>query len=151
MKEWDEKSEQVSHVTRDTEKAKALLRVIVLREKNVNTMDHEEFTTLIVEGYYEIMKELITALMSIDGWKTVSHELLISYLVRFYKEFSQTEVYIIDQLRKTRNDIAYRGVMIRPEYLKRNKKTILQTINKLKKIVQMKLKTSEESSHSSKT
>lgn len=138
MKEWDERSDQVSKITPDKEKAKALLRVIALREKNINLMNSTGFTTLIIEGYYEIIKELITAIMSVDGWKTTSHELLIGYLAEFYKEFSQAELYIIDQLRKTRNDISYRGVIIKEEYLVRNKISILQIIDKLKQILQKK-------------
>jgi len=140
MQEWDKTAEQVSKIMPDKEKAKALLQVIALREKNIIKMDPDEFTTLIVEGYYEIIKELITALMSADGWKTLSHEMLIGYLASFYKEFSQAELYLIDQLRKTRNDISYRGVKIKQEYLNRNKDAILQVINKLKQIVQKRIK-----------
>jgi len=140
MQEWDGLSEQVSKITLNKEKAKSLLQVVVLREKSVSMLKSEEFTTLVVEGYYEIIKELITALMSIDGWKTVSHELLIGYLAKFYREFSQAELHMIDQLRKTRNDISYRGVMIKHDYLTRNKDSILKIIEKLKQTVHKKLK-----------
>lgn len=140
MQEWDGTSEQVSRIRPDKEKAKALLQIIALREKNINIMKSDELITLIIEGYYEIIKELITALMSIGGWKTISHELLIGYLAKFYKEFSQAELHTIDQLRKTRNDIAYRGVIIKQDYLTRNKDTILQIISKLKQIVQNKIR-----------
>ena len=140
MKEWDETSDQVSKTAPDKEKAKSLLQIISLREKNINSMKSEEFSTLVVEGYYEIIKELMTAVMSIDGWKTVSHEMLIGYLEKFYKEFPSQEIYIIDQLRKTRNDIAYRGVSIKKEYLTRNKEPILKIIDKLKHIIQIKMK-----------
>ena len=140
MQEWDGLSDQVSKITPDKEKAKALLQVVALREKNLGTMKPEEFSTLIVEGYYEIIKELITAIMSIDGWKTVSHELLIGYIAKFYKEFSQPEVHIMDQLRKTRHDITYRGMQIKQDYLTRNKEAILQIIEKLKRTAQSKLR-----------
>jgi len=140
MEEWDETSDTVSKTVPDKEKAKSLLQIISLREKNINTMKSDEFSTLIVEGYYEIIKELLTAIMSIDGWKTVSHEMLIGYLAKFYKEFSSSELHLIDQLRKTRNDIAYRGIAIKPGYLTRNKKDILQVIDKLEHTVKMKLK-----------
>src|SRR3989344_8406291 len=102
MLEWNERSEQVSRVTPDKEKAKALLQVVELREKNIASMKADEFSTLIIEGYYEIIKELITAIMAIDGWKTLSHELLVGYLAKFYKDFSNAEISLIDQLRKTR-------------------------------------------------
>src|SRR4030043_130671 len=111
MQEWDELSEQVSRMRPDMEKARALLQIIALRERNMSSMKTDELTTLIVESYYEIIKELITAIMSIDGWKTISHEMLIGYLGEFYKDFPQSELHVIDQLRKTRNDIAYRGAM----------------------------------------
>lgn len=141
MKEWDEMSEDVSRIRPDKEKAKSLLQLIALREKNISTMNPDEFSTLVAEGYYEIVKELITAIMSTEGWKTVSHELLIGYMANFYSSnFSQAEIYVMDQLRKTRNDIAYKGIIVRSDYLKRNKDSILQIIDKLKKLVQEKVK-----------
>lgn len=138
MQEWDESSDQVTKLTSDKEKAKALLRLVELREKDLSAKG-EEFATLIVEQYYEVVKELATAIMSIDGYKTLSHELLVGYIAKFYKEFTQSEVYLMDQLRKTRNDIAYRGVLIKPEYLKRNKVSVLEIISKLKYIVIKKI------------
>src|SRR4030042_1454109 len=138
MKEWDKLSDNVSSITPDKEKARALLQVIELREKNIASME-DDLATLIVEGYYEIIKELITAIMSVDGWKTTSHELLIGYLASEYKEFSQAELHLMDQLRKTRKDTSYRGAMIKPEYLTRNKAAIQQSITKLKQIVRSKL------------
>ena len=134
MFEWDENSGQVTRISVDKEKARALLKLVEMRERDL-AKKNDEFVTLIVEGYYEIVKELITAIMAVDGWKTLSHELLIGYLARFYKEFESSETYLIDQLRKTRNEIAYRGLMIQPDYLKRNRKNILEIISKLKKIV----------------
>ena len=119
-------------------KAKSLLDLVELREKVLATMG-KEFTTLIVEGYYELIKELITAIAAIDGYKILSHELLVGYLAKFYNEILQAEIYLIDQLRKTRNDIAYRGVMIKPEYLARNKESIASIINKLKQLTLKKL------------
>lgn len=94
MKEWDETSEDVTRIRPDKEKAKSLLQLIALHEKNMGTMSTDEFATLIVEGYYEIVKELITAIMSTEGWKTVSHELLMGYIAKFYSgTFSQAKVY----------------------------------------------------------
>lgn len=93
MQEWDESLSQVSKITPDKEKAKSLLQLVGLREKDLKTKK-KEFATIIVEGYYEIIKELITAIMSIDGYKTVSHELLVGYLAKFYKELSSPEIYL---------------------------------------------------------
>ncbi|MBS3125258.1 hypothetical protein J4211_03330 [Candidatus Woesearchaeota archaeon] len=141
MEQWDEKSDKVSKLRPDLEKARALLKMTEVREKRSQLTPLPEFTTLLTEEYYEIIKELITGIMSIDGWKTVSHEFLIGYLARFYQEFNTSEVMTIDQLRIIRNDIAYRGAMISPEYLDRNQMTLLSIIQKLKKIVNQKLST----------
>ena len=139
MKDWDENSNEVSRGFKDKEKAKSLLKLVELREKNLKILNKNDSSTLILEAYYEIIKELITAIMSIDGYKTLSHELLVSYLAKFYREFSKFEINIIDQLRKTRNDIAYRGVMINPEYLDRTENVIWEIIKKLRKIANSKL------------
>ena len=132
MEQWDEHSEKVSKLRPDFEKAKGLLKLTELREHKLTSFQLPAETTLLAEAYYEIVKEIITAIMSIDGWKTLSHELLISYLATFYSEFSTSEVMLIDQLRQMRNDIAYRGIMIKPEYIEGNKKEIIVIINKLK-------------------
>ena len=140
MKEWDENSNEINKVVKDKEKAMSLLKLIELREKNIKNLEKEEFATLIVEGYYEIIKELITAIMSVDGYKTLSHELLVGYIAKFYKEFSMFEINTMDQLRKTRNDIAYRGIIINMNYLERNEKSILKIIKALKETVKSKIK-----------
>lgn len=139
MQQWDENSDKVNRIRPDVEKARALLKMVALREQRLKHMTLPTFSTLLVEDYYEIVKELVTAIMSADGWKTVSHELLIGYLAEFYHEFSQAEISLMDQLRVIRNDIAYRGVMINPEYIQRNRENILSIIEKLKQVLQKKL------------
>jgi len=64
----------------------------------------------IVEEYYEIMKELATALMYAEGLKTLSHKTLFYYLEKNHSnEFSRQEFILADELRRLRNDIAYYG------------------------------------------
>lgn len=141
MIKWDELSEQVSKIRPDKEKSKSLLEMIALREKSISIMKSSEMATLVIEAYYEIIKELITAIMSADGWKTVSHEMLIAYIAKFYsKDFSDEDLYVIDQLRKTRNDISYRGVIIKSDYLSRREDEVIKIIQKTKVIVQKKIK-----------
>ncbi|MBI4141690.1 hypothetical protein HY484_02070 [Candidatus Woesearchaeota archaeon] len=139
MLSWDETSDKVNKIRPDSEKAKALLKMTELHEKRVQITPLHEMATLIVEEYYEIIKELITALMSCDGWKTTSHELLVGYLAKFYPEIDGAEISFIDQLRQMRNDIDYRGIMINPEYVERNKETILNVIDELKRAVNKRI------------
>lgn len=139
MLAWDETSDKVTKKRPDNEKAKALLKMTELHERRAKMTPLPDMATLLVEEYYEIIKELITALMSCDGWKTTSHELLVGYLAKFYPEFSSAEIALIDQLRQIRNDIDYRGVMINPEYVERNKTTILDVIAKLKDVTNKRI------------
>ncbi len=136
---WDEKSDKASKMRPDAEKAKALLKMTELHEKRAKLTPLPDMATLLVEEYYEIAKEMITAIMSCDGWKTTSHELLIGYLQRFYSEFAGAEIALIDQLRQMRNDIDYRGVMIHPDYLTQNQKKILEVIHKLKQVLNRRI------------
>lgn len=139
MLPWDETSDKVTRIRPDTEKAKALQKMTELHEKRAQLTPLPSMATLLVEEYYEIIKELITAIMSCDGWKTTSHELLIGYIAKFYPELNSAEILLIDQLRQMRNDIDYRGIMINPEYVERNQTTILNTITKLKAITNKRI------------
>ncbi len=139
MLPWDESSDKINKIRPDSEKARALIKMTVLHEKRAQMTPLPDMATLLVEEYYEIVKELITAIMSCDGWKTTSHEFLIGYLAKFYPEFYAAEIVLIDQLRQMRNDIDYRGVMINPEYVERNKTVILDVITKLKDVTNKRI------------
>src|SRR3989304_8634217 len=115
----------------------AILRMIEVRMKALEELKgRPEFASLVVEDYYEIIKEALTALMAIGGYKTLSHELLISYLKEFYPQFSDAEIMFADNLRQTRNKIAYKGFFVPPDFVIRNdakmRELVLKTITVLK-------------------
>lgn len=140
MIEWDENCEDVRKISKDFELAKSLMKMIEERERFVRQIDPTKFTSIVIESYYEIIKEAITALMALDGFKTLSHEILVGYLKFFYKEFSDYEINFIDDLRKLRNNINYRGLFVKYNYWERNKDTINKIILKLKNALNKKLK-----------
>jgi len=140
MIEWEEAKSQIIRTTADKEKAKSLYLMLKERKEAVKFLDPFKFTSIVVEDYYEIIKECLTALMALDGYKSLSHEVLIAYLKRFYKEFSEHEILFIDEMRKLRNKINYDGFKVKPQYLEFNKESILKIIEKLDKILEMKLK-----------
>jgi len=83
---------------------------------------------------------LVTAILFIDGYKTLSHMNLISYLKTNYKDdFDTFEIELLDQLRKNRNKIVYYGMFMESSYLKMNKKTIIAIINKLFDLCERKI------------
>ena len=140
MKHWKESQDEVRTVRKDMEMAKSISKMIELRIKAVEMLDSETFATLKVEDYYEIIKEAITALMAISGYKTLSHEVLIGYLKEFYKEFPESEIRFIDQLRQLRNKIAYKGLFVKKDYLDRNEQRMKEIVRKLKNILESNLR-----------
>jgi len=139
MKDWEEIEEEIREMREDLEIAGSLLKMIEVRLNSVKKLDLEEETSIIVENYYEIIKEAITAIMAIDGYKTLSHEALVVYLNKFYKEFDEYEINFIDELRKLRNKINYKGFFVGKNYLERNDLEIQNMIKKLRQIIEGKL------------
>ncbi|MBI5332051.1 MAG: hypothetical protein HZB65_00600 [Candidatus Aenigmarchaeota archaeon] len=109
-------------------------------KKYYTFLNNEKFTTIIVEDYYEIIKEIITAILEMDGFKTLSHEALIAYLAEYYKEFSGYDIDFLDRLRKTRHKIAYKGFFVEKDYLDRSNKKLDQIIGILTNILKNRLK-----------
>ena len=72
----------------DKERARSLVKLAILRYKKIKTFDEEKESSLIIEGYYETAKELITAILFIDGYKTLSHKDLIEYLSLNFNTFN---------------------------------------------------------------
>ena len=140
MIDWEEAKNHIIKTTIDKEKAKSLYLMLKERKEAIKFLDPSRFTSIVVEDYYEIIKEYLTALMALDGCKSLSHEVLISYLKKFYKEFLEHEIIFIDEMRKLRNKINYDGFRIKPQYWELNKDNILKIIGKLDKILERKLK-----------
>ncbi len=114
-------------ISKDEKRAKALKEMAQDRFDNMNF----EKPYRIIEEYYEIIKELITAFMYKKGWKTLSHKILVEYAAKNIKSLSQREIQLIDELRVTRNNIVYYGEKISSEFIKSREKSIKQIINKL--------------------
>ncbi len=140
MKFWKGSQEEVRKVKPDREMAKSILKMIEIRIKALRMKNREEFASLIVEDYYEIIKEAITALIAIEGYKTLSHEVLAGYLKEFFPQFSESEILLIDNLRQLRNKIAYKGFFIPSDFLERNEARMKEIVLKIKKILEEKLK-----------
>ena len=124
-------------ITPDKEKVKSILQLIKEREEFVSSIDHEKFSTNASENYYEILKELASALLLLDGLKTTgeyAHKDLIDYLIN-YEEFKESEILFMNDLRIKRNNCAYDGKKIDPSYLINNKCQILELLEKLKKTI----------------
>jgi hypothetical protein len=127
-------------ITPNKERAISILKMISLLEERIKSQDKLKMAALIVSDYYEIIKELITAILLINGYKTLSHIDLIDYLREKYPQFNAEEISILDDLRILRNRITYEGFLIELSYLKRNEFLFKDIIDKLKGILNIKLK-----------
>jgi len=125
-------------VTPDKEKVKNILKMASLIEERITIQDKKKMTALIIADYYEIVKELITAKLLLDGYKTLGHKELINYISKSPK-LSSHEISVLDDLRVLRNRVAYNGFFIEPSYLLRNENLFKELIQKLKDSVKDKL------------
>lgn len=122
-------------ITPNNEKARNILKMILLIEERIKNQDKEKMTALIIADYYEIIKELITAILLTDGYKTLSHKDLFDYLNEKYPQFNANDISNLNDLRVLRNRIAYEGFFVDISYLKRNEILFKEIIKKLKNIL----------------
>lgn len=131
--------DEVFKISSDKARARDLL--IMSKERlDIIKIIPEEKTYKIIEEYYEIIKELLTAIMYADGYKTLSNVALIEYFSANYKDLENNDIKLIDDMRKYRNSTVYYGKKISREFLVNNKNDIKRVINILSKIVEKKLK-----------
>ncbi|MCZ7392084.1 MAG: hypothetical protein ABOK23_10575 [Candidatus Methanoperedens sp.] len=126
----------------DREKAKSILKMVETTLEMIDTIDPKKFTSHVVKEYYEVIRELITVILLLDGYKTQgegAHKKLIEYMKKNYAEFRGHEISLIDDLRVIRNKIAYNGFFVTDDYLDRRRQEILTLIDKLRIIIYKKL------------
>ncbi|MBW2988475.1 hypothetical protein KY318_03105, partial [Candidatus Woesearchaeota archaeon] len=108
--------EDVFKISKDEARARALVCLARDRFEFVKSMSHKR-AYKIVEECYEIIKELLTALMYLDGFKTLSHLALLEYFSNNYNVLDKKQLKLIDKLRKFRNSIVYYGEQVKQEFL----------------------------------
>ncbi len=134
--------EELITVTPNKEKAKSILKMVETTIEMINNLDADKFPSNITKEYYEVIRELLSIVLLLDGYKTYgegAHKKLIEYVEENYDEFSKYEISLIDNLRKIRNKIAYDGFFVEKDYIERKKKNIKVIIRKLKEIIKKKL------------
>ena len=94
-------------------------------------MDREKHATFIVEGYYEVIKELAVALLAVQGLKARNHRDLIEFLGSS-GILQGNALVVTDELRRVRNRIAYEGLAVRPDYLRRRERIVRAIIARLR-------------------
>lgn len=131
-------NDEIFKISKDKERANDLFEMANERMELIKLIPRDKVYK-IIEEYYEIIKELLTALMYLDGYKTLSHIKLIEYFSSNYGELDENQVKLVDTLRKFRIGIMYYGRKISQEFLLNNEDEIKKIISILSKIVQEKL------------
>ena len=134
--------EDLIRITPNKEKANSIFKMVEITLEMIKQIDKNKFPSNIAKEYYEVIRELISIILLLDGYKTMgegAHKRQIEYLEANYKEFSKSEIAFIDELRITRNKIAYDGFFVKVSYIDRKLIYILKIIDKLKEIVCKKM------------
>lgn len=124
----------------DLEKVNSMLHLIKCREESAHILDFKKFSTIVAEMYYEIIKELSSALILLDGFKSVgrnAHKDLVDFLSNY--PILDIERALIDDLRIKRHGSFYEGKSINESYLEDKREKLLGIIKKLKVLIKDKL------------
>jgi len=123
-------------ISPDREKAKSIIVMVNDRKKFISSTNIEQFPNIAVENYYDIISELATAILLSDGLKAIgenAHKETLEALSKF-KEFAESEMNLMDDLRIKRNKSRYEGKQIHASYIENKKQKILLIIEKLEKL-----------------
>ena len=134
--------EELIRVTPNKEKAESILKMVDTTLEMIKHIDKNKFPSNVTKEYYEVVRELVSIVLLLDGYKAVgegAHKKQIEYLEANYKEFSKAEIVIIDDLRITRNKIAYDGFFVKESYIERKLEDIQKIIERLKGVINKKL------------
>ncbi len=134
--------EELVRITPDKEKAKSIIKMVETTLSMIETIDFNKFSSNVTKEYYEVLRELITTILLLDGYKTYgegAHKKLIEYLRVNYRAFTEDELIFLDDLRIVRNKIAYDGFFVTADYIDQREERIRKIIEKLKKIVKNKV------------
>lgn len=110
-----------------------------IRLKFIKThKEDDEIASILAENYYEIIKELLVALLLRGGLKSDNHECLISYFKSKYSKY-EYEVSVMYELKIIRNRIAYDGFFVGKEYISKNKLEFEHIAQLLKSLIEKDL------------
>lgn len=130
--------DELIKITPDKEKVKSILKMVETTLEMIKTIDKIKFPSNVMKEYYEIIRELISIVLLLDGYKTQgtgAHKMMIDYLAKNYEEFSSYEISFLNDLRMLRNKIAYDGFFVKEDFVTRNTGKIQEIITKLKSII----------------
>lgn len=77
--------------------------------KNIHRVKIDDLNAeSVISEVYDVLRKLIDSILSLEGYKSYSHEASILFLKKF-SIFEESEIIFLDNLRKIRNGIKYYG------------------------------------------
>ena len=132
------KEEFVKNVEVDLSKINALIKTADARIEFLKSAAFsDEKISFLVEGYYEAIKELLTALLLSKGLRSKNHQCLITYFYKNYPNY-EAEAYLIAEMNYYRNRLNYYGEQIPSAFYEKNKDQFERVVTKIKKIIENK-------------
>lgn len=113
--------EHIKKVESDNEKIASIRKMCNVRLRVTKEIKLDsETASIIATDYYEIIKELLTALLLKHGLKSDNHGCLISFFNFTFPTYGY-EAQIIHQLKNVRNRVSYDGIFVKKSYIESNK------------------------------
>lgn len=131
--------DKIFRVTKNPVRAKSIFELANDRFNLIKIYPREKVYK-IVEEYYEVIKELITSLSYLEGYKSRGHIELLDYFFKNHNLFDEYQKRIIDTLRRMRNGSLYYGEKATNDFLLNNEEDIKKVISILNKFVGGKIK-----------
>lgn len=128
-------SHYIKKVERDPAKIQALVkaadaRCIHLSSQSVTSKN----VSFITEGYYEVIKELLSALLLSHGMRSSNHQCLISFFAKMYMQY-EADAHFIVRLSFLRNRLNYYGELIDLAFYEQHKEDIDKVIKLLQSLL----------------
>ena len=133
---WDEcKRKHIINVEVDNERILSIKEKTDIRLKRAkNTNIDKDSVSLIVEDYYEVIKELLLAYLLKNGLRSKNHKCLISYFYHKNPD-NESDARLISRMSYLRNRLTYYGESIEIEFYDTNKKKIDEIIKLLGELI----------------
>jgi len=121
----------IRQVSVDEDKVKSMISLAKERDEFVKSIEiNKKNVSFLFDDYYEIIKELLVALMLKKGMRSKNHQCLFTFFIQEYPSY-EAEVNLISQMCFLRNRLDYYGERVEFSYFKENYKSFEEVIKLL--------------------
>ena len=133
------KNEFLKKVEIDEGKIQSMMKIAELDMQVISGIEVSTVSaSKLAKDYYEVIQELLTALLLAYGTKSSNHECLIAFFKEKYPSY-EYEVRVMHELKNIRNKISYYGYFVEVSYIKQNLLEFKHIIELLKKLINEKV------------